>query len=119
MNENAKRWVKTLKNTHVKQGRSRLGGPEGYCCLGVGCLVYEKETGEKLPRNDDGNFYGGSLDGDYYVVANWLGLSHCYGSFSDEKGNSATLTDLNDIKEFTFSEIASVIENEPNGLFID
>ena len=43
------KWVDALKSGEYKQGQSRLRNIENkYCCLGVACDIYEKQTKQKL-----------------------------------------------------------------------
>ena len=41
-----KLWVEALRSGGYKQGRKRLRYGDTYCCLGVLCDLYRKETGE-------------------------------------------------------------------------
>ena len=45
-------------------------------------------------------------------VMDWLGLASSEGAY-----DCATLARLNDKEDFTFAEIADVIESQPEGLF--
>lgn len=114
MNENAKKWVAALRSGEYRQGRGCLMSAEGYCCLGVACDVYEKETGRSLPRNIGGFFTRAVLEGDFRVVRDWLELNSYDGTHSG-RGRSS-LADANDTGA-TFLEIADIIESEPEGLF--
>ena len=84
-----------------------------FCCLGVACVLYEKETGRKLKRRQDGagGIMGHDL-GDQYPVMEWLGLKTGRGNI-DGKSNLITLNDGG----ISFDGIADVIELEPAGLF--
>jgi len=37
--EFATKWIETLRTTTEKQGRKGLLADDGYCCLGIACLV--------------------------------------------------------------------------------
>lgn len=105
-------WVNALRSGDYKQCQGTLGGPEhGYCCLGVACDVYERETGERLPRRD-GIYGAGALWDEFRPVQRWLGLRDPGGDYSD-----ARLVSHNDIHDMSFPEIADIIESEPDGLF--
>lgn len=47
-----KKWVDALRSGKFKQGRQALrqrtgdDGPDAYCCLGVLCELYQRETGQ-------------------------------------------------------------------------
>lgn len=119
MNENAKKWNKALMSGEYKQSKYELGGPScGYCCLGVACAVYEKETGLNLPKNVNGIYILPTLEYDFSVVQNWLGLKSPTGSFFTGEGNCMSLSALNDDGS-SFEEIANIIESEPKGLFYE
>jgi hypothetical protein len=107
LNQNAKQWVSALRSGEFKQARGALRGKDGYCCLGVACVVAERD--------------GVSLEADWddmgYLLENvqaWLGLRTKSGALF--VGDS--LARLNDSGQ-SFVEIADVIESEPEGLFFE
>lgn len=138
MNPEVKRkWVEALRSGEFPQGTEylrRLTGYEasntdqvtGYCCLGVLCELYRRETG-------DGQWHGNGfwtnpdavLDNDYEEnsathlpapVCAWAGLNTSIGelptSVSYRKGERAgDLTTLNDAG-VSFAETADVIEQQ-------
>ena len=113
--ENRKKWVEALRSGKYKQGTGLLFDGEKYCCLGVLCEV------AKINRsfNDNGFFIYG--DSEAFASSpeamNFVGLETESGSFwSDNSENH--LTRLND-DGATFSELADIIESEPEGLFND
>ncbi len=115
MNDNARKWVKALRSGRYRQGKKVLCRYGYYCCLGVACLVYLEDNPGALETKKVGN---GVVEFDSediglpQVVRKWLGLSSVNGAFD---GNC--LTNLND-DGISFSELADIIESEPNGLFI-
>ena len=61
---------------------------------------------------------GSSADYDLTpAVMDWLGLTNSEGAYCDANGKNCTLVRLNDKEDFTFSQIADVIESQPEGLF--
>lgn len=123
MNKNAKLWVNSLRSGNYPQGVGRLGNPEkGLCCLGVGCAVYEEETGDNLPKTSSGDYAGLTLKG-FDVVREWLGLASEQGNFTAKEHipglSYSQLTQLNDEVQWDFEQIADLIESEPEGLFVD
>lgn len=117
MNENARKWVEALRSGEYQQGHSLLRSSENkMCCLGVACEI--NPNAEFMPGNDDreGGYLIGygplmvslMMDG---VMREWLGMASPDGGFD---GGSLAL--LNDQGK-TFSDIADVIESEPEGLF--
>lgn len=122
--ENRAKWVAALRSGDYDQGAGCLKDPrqQRYCCLGVLCNVYEKETKQWLPKTERG-YYDGDEDtlAPFPEVKEWVGLKGDHGSFATTKGVPATmLTTLNDTyEEWDFNKIADLIESEPEGLFKD
>ena len=120
LNENAKKWVEALRSGKYSQCKGTLQNRAGYCCLGVACDVYEKETGNKLPKNNHGFYKGCSLINKFEVVKDWLGLKEHNGNLSAFLYQGTiypTLAYLNDHSRSTFNEIANVIEFKGKELF--
>jgi hypothetical protein len=99
-----KKLVAALRRGNYKQGRLQLRTSNGYCCLGVACLVAGKK------------FVGDECLGQNYrlppVVQSKFGFVGNRGSFG-----GGSLTQLND-DGTTFQEIADLIESEPMGMFV-
>jgi hypothetical protein len=128
--ENAKKWVAKLRDPSVKQTTGTLHDREtdGYCCLGVACMLYQAEVGDLwiTEIGIDGNArlatqYDGSSSLLPTKVMNWLGLAteggvHYPSPEDADEGPSASLAELNDDGS-TFQQIADRIEEEPLGLF--
>ena len=137
MNDNAKKWVAALRSGEYRQGRGwlHLHTPEddSYCCLGVACDLYSKETGNGGWRErtehgavmfDDGSAgsrwesqSSGRLTN---AVRMWLGLTTDDGTYHappyPSSHNCGTLLACNDAGA-SFEEIANIIESETEGLF--
>jgi hypothetical protein len=113
INENMKKVLVALRSGEYKQARGTLQNTGGYCCLGVMCDVYEKETGNVLERTPSGLFNGAHLS-KYTVVREWAGLQGNMGG-SDY---SDSLAAINDRTDSTFAHIADFIESEPQGLLV-
>ncbi len=119
MNKNAKKWIKALRSGEFKQTKGTLNDENGYCCLGVACSVYEKETGKTLPRDDKGYYNGGALPflrGKFDIVKEWLGLKDDVGWLENDVRRS--LVDINDLENTNFNSIADIIEKNQEKLFI-
>lgn len=121
--ENRAKWVAALRSGEYKQGVDKLCNPLNcsYCCLGVLCDVYEKDTGKKLPRLESGGFdaYKENLKA-LPQVQEWVELNHREGKFNNSLTDtpSSVLTILNDMySEWDFNKLADLIESEPEGLF--
>ena len=108
-------WADALESDEYKQGMLTLQGKSGsFCCLGVACKVYEKATGNELPKIE-GRIVGTKLAGSYSCVSDWLGLIYPAGSMD----KAQSLMGMNDSGDFDFKEIAAVIRSRPEGLFRD
>lgn len=128
MNDNAKALVAALRSGRYKRGRGALHDlvTDEWCCLGVGCDLYDKAGNEieRLPDEDpplgskhDCERFNGKKGTLPREVKEWLGLSDRMGGFRPQKdGDSSSLTMLNDAG-VRFAEIADLIESEPAGLF--
>jgi hypothetical protein len=117
MNANARKWVTALRSGAYKQARESLRVGDGFCCLGVACDLYAQEHDKKWDSPPhivwDGPFLfmGKTAELPTNVVV-WLGLENCMG----RQENGMTLSEANDTGR-SFSEIADIIESEPDGLF--
>jgi hypothetical protein len=119
INENMKKVLVSLRSGKFAQTTNTLHDGKGHCCLGVMCEVYEKETGNKLERNELGYIIGPNLN-KLPHVKDWVGLVNAAG----RNDTVTSLTELNDGHGYgyndskTFSEIADFIESEPEGLLV-
>ena len=111
LNDNAKKWVAALRSGEYKQGFGYLRSDEGFCCLGVACNIFNVRGWKNTKK---GITYAEENQVLPHKVMDWLGLQDEEGT-ADFQGK--TLTYLNDSGK-SFSEIADVIESEPEGLFI-
>jgi hypothetical protein len=113
INENMKKVLVALRSGEYKQARGVLQNTGGYCCLGVMCDVYEKETGNVLERTPSGLLHGTCLDSQGGVMA-WVGLQGGVGG----SYHSDSLAAINDREDSSFAYIADFIESEPQGLLV-
>jgi hypothetical protein len=111
LNPNARKWVKALRSGKYEQTTHQLKSDEGYCCLGVACEV---AVSAGVIKGFDGN--KGALPP---KVKQWLGLSTVNGKFSKRRGGYSYLITENDNHRKSFSEIADIIESQPEGLFME
>lgn len=128
------KWVKALESGKYRQIKGRLkdsvGNKKcGYCCLGVLCLVYAKETGNgkfNIARNDNPRRFSISDGSGHSVilpdkVRDWAGMkdsvgvlkNHIKKKYKDSSSNTAySLTELNDTLDYNFKQIAKVIRKQ-------
>lgn len=109
-----KLWAEALESGEFRQEtevlRADYGEGYGYCCLGVLCEVYRRETG-------DGEWDDLIFKGDGYAsecalpvpVAEWAGIST--NPTLDEHYSA---TQLNDQMGFSFPKIAKLIRALPS-----
>ena len=115
---NQQLWTDELNSGKHKQGKGGLQYGDRHCCLGVACLVYERETGIKLDRHG-GELIGGALRGGYGTVKEWLGLRESFGRMDPTGKDRTSLVVLNDHNSLSFEEIAKVIEDNSDLLFVE
>lgn len=114
MNQQIKeKWLEALRSGKYKQGSFRLRKSEGnrFCCLGVLCDLYFEDHDEDWVEG----VYGWEANeiGEMYVlprrVMEWADLDDCnpgmYTSF-------VPISELNDIQEYEFEELADLIEEQ-------
>lgn len=122
-----KKWLRALRSGKYAQTRGTLKADDGYCCLGVACDVYRKETGEG-EWQDAGQSAGEPARRRYAFVlpddrdegtlptkvAKWFGLRTVDGGYKYNRGvsESTTLVSRNDDDRAGFAEIANIIEGK-------
>lgn len=106
-------WVEALESGRYQQTTGTLAeykrdGSIGYCCLGVACDVFEERL--NLTRNMAGHriLFDNTVASLPFAVREFLGLPdtsvHWQGM-----GKPACLTQLNDVYNLTFEEIAAIL----------
>lgn len=133
MNANAKKWLAALRSGEFPQTQGHLRDHKGYCCLGVACEVYRRETGrgrwdEKLsqdmrylkfnvpPEAECGRMgFGTALPNE---VKNWLGLADRAGSYQPEGTLMPSSLAMQNDNGASFEQIAKLVETEPPLLFV-
>jgi hypothetical protein len=138
-NEHQEAWLRDLETTDAKQAIGvlyRKNGVESFCCLGRACVVLEKPlnlTRVDTQSTDNSTIVGFGSRVDVYddvlvsvlpfVVQKALNLRQPNGmfggyiQFDDKKYGS--LTELNDLKQMSFAEIAKYCREHPEVVFID
>lgn len=98
-----KTWIEALRSGKYKQTQGRLERDNKFCCLGVACEVLIPE--EKKLRNIYNELHG-QLTLHQINAQNWL--QRIDEDFYNKTRNK--LTNLNDWQDFTFNEIADLLE---------
>lgn len=125
--ENVKLWLAALRSGEYDQQQAILKNGFGYCCLGVACDVYRKQTGKGNWIDTTDSRGGFTFDtGDVYnnvenigsiSVRDFFGFDDPNGFYIPlfylgGKGTTMhiRLTEVNDDLGMTFDEIADLVE---------
>lgn len=126
MNKEIKeKWVTALRSSEYKKGRGRLKDTRGqettYCCLGVLCEIYLKETGNgkwedtglgliRFVTGDSEDSTSGSILTPEVMA--WSGIDTAHGTLPNRAPEGLhKLTFVNDsTDERSFDRIAEIIE---------
>lgn len=100
----AQQWADALRSGKYKQTTGQLQNAKGHCCLGVACDIFIPK--QKQVRNAKG-YLSGSMPDEQEEAPQWL---RDMNILFDKDEVSISFTKLNDVKKFTFDEIADIIE---------
>lgn len=120
MNQKVKKlWVKALRSGKFKQGQGTLKqvtkkGKVKHCCLGVLCELHSQKFGRKFKIK-----YNPDLKEEEFLylketevlpkaVAKWAGLEN--NPTVPILGSETFLSELNDSEDYTFNQLADLIE---------
>jgi len=117
------KWVAALRSGEYEQTGGMLRSNNGYCCLGVLCDLYAKETGMKWWEGGGKYAMHGNDTMLPHEVRAWAHLADEFGAYveveTDEGGATyppylanPSLTELNDSWAYNFKMIADVIEQQ-------
>jgi len=113
LTELQEKWLQALESGEYEQCREYLSEDGKYCCLGVACEVMIKH-GIPITKEQKDNviLYDGLKT--QLVEYQKLGLRNPRGLI---RGTDENLMFLNDVKQWTFKEIATFIRNNPERVF--
>ena len=120
------RWVNALRSGDYKQGTQCLLSESGsYCCLGVLCDLYMKETKEEVEWETTEDSYGDKMKVASFLgyttilpetIREWAGLNEQSPSVTyvdmDGEGGYFMLSNLNDEHDASFDQLAELIEEQ-------
>ena len=113
------KWVEALRSGEYSQGKFKLYDGINYCCLGVLCQLYLKEIDGTWDILDKPNWDGISdkchINGESELlpvaVMDWAELNSGNGDpLVNVDVDIKSLAGLNDSLDYTFAQIADVIE---------
>ena len=123
MNNNVRLWIEALRSGKYTQTKEALKENDSYCCLGVACDLYRRQTkvgkwgkskyDRSVPFFAGQSSHSGILP---WPVANWLGITSRKGVVEIQNGTGSkmsvsSLDALNDAG-MSFDEIADIIEGK-------
>jgi len=119
------KWLEALRNGDYEQGKGTLKKDDKFCCLGVLCDIYQKETGKGEwleQKNDEGHKYycdffktdSGECKSDVLPpdVIKWANVEGDNPIITDKNGNTNNLAHYNDSSDYDFKAIADIIEEQ-------
>ena len=109
------KWVEALRSGEYSQGKLSLYDGTNYCCLGVLCNLYMNE------KNETWYYLTGEICSDSYYcngesellpeyVMDWAELNRQDPLVNENSLHFNSLVGLNDTLNYTFAQIADVIE---------
>lgn len=109
LTENQRKWVDALRSGKYKQCRLSLRNHQtnSYCCLGV--------LNQVAQDNGVQDAWDAGVVTASVASSRWVGLYETGATYGEQKWHS--LLSHND-DGMSFSEIADIIESEPEGLFV-
>ena len=109
------KWIDALATATYKQGREVLRNKDEFCCLGVLCDIYSKETGVEWKLLDD---VSETMEIERCVsylpieVEKWAGLDSHNPMVKIESLGTFSLIWVNDSFNYTFPQIAELIREQ-------
>lgn len=112
-------WIKALRSGKYKQGTGCLRKGNEYCCLGVLCEVLDLEFIPLYVEDDLFADIEREIDNKllYGIQGNEGGIPHNILRTRKIKINQDYFVELNDGREFSFEQIANVLEIDKGNLF--
>ncbi|MBK9723296.1 MAG: hypothetical protein IPO78_17170 [Saprospiraceae bacterium] len=108
-------WIEALESGKYQQTVNVLRKEDYFCCLGVGCDIYDHNEWYKI-EDSDSNYH--FLDNHAALpseVETWLGVNANDYVFK-YNGENYTLMGLNDRAKLNFKQIAQLLKQEKNNM---
>ena len=103
-------WLEALRSNNYAQGSFSLRRDNKFCCLGVGCDIFEIPSAP--PTYSDGDTVYGRIPEGSAAPLELIEILQLYGSVGMDINNDNSLAHLND-EGVTFPEIAARIAANP------
>ena len=102
-------WVAALRSGKYEQGRNKLWGAQGFCCLGVLCDMHARATGAQWEKVGDNYYYQRQCNYLPDEVMAWAALDERTGPRVNTGTERISVAIFND-EGATFAQIADAIE---------
>ena len=105
MKEHVKdKWVTALRSGKYEQTDETLQSGTGYCCLGVLCVLAEKE-GVSVSRSKSNEIEGGDLSDQAHVkgwsrIVEWSELVEMNDDMAEDEYETSHVNNFNDIADY-------------------
>jgi hypothetical protein len=104
-----KLWVEALRSGDYKKGKNQLRSGSKFCCLGVLCNLHAQAHPEIAALESDKSVYLGNSMILPNEVVKWSGI---YTQIVTYRGQTMSLSEVNDNTRATFETIAKIIERQ-------
>lgn len=107
------KWMVALKSGEFSQAKGQLKDGDSYCCLGVACELYRRETSQGDWEENTFRLGGTHEELPPHEIADYFGWNEYKGKYSLEIGDMkpSTIPVLND-EGISFTEIATAFEEQ-------
>ena len=107
---NQTQWLEALRSNNYAQGSFSLRRDDTFCCLGVGCDIFEVPSAP--PTHPHGSTFYGRIPECAGAPLELIEILQLYGSVGMDINNDNSLAQLND-NGASFPEIAARITADP------
>ena len=102
-------WINALRSGSYQQGRGRLRGEDGFCCLGVLCDLHPRSKLEWKQRDGNWSYLGDHVHYPPRKIWEWASALDCKGMPTRGPADEVELAKMND-RGASFNDIADFIE---------
>ncbi len=113
---NQTKFVEALECEQYSQGQGVLNRDGKFCCLGVGCEVFEIKKDE-MDTPDGVTVLYGEYEHSSYAPYELVDILSLRNNSAFIVGEHESLVRLNDSGKYTFKDIAKIIRDNPENVF--